>query len=242
MKERLRNFVLGILIFCFIFGISTLAATTQKEIDVTYRDIKLQIDEKEVTPRDSSGNIVEPFIYNGTTYLPVRAVAETLNRDVSWDNETSTVHINEKEAKKFFLYDLEPSSVSVKADFYKKEIDSAKYVGFRLKEALAVFRIPFTSVVSSYKYENRMTFAVPKNATYFSGKAVCYNGDVESPITGPKIAIFGPDGKILFNNILGEFKIDVSDLSSITIQCSGYFNGESTYPCVIKDGVFYVED
>ncbi len=33
----------------------------------------------------------EPFIYNGTTYLPVRAVGEAVGKEVAWDNDTKTV-------------------------------------------------------------------------------------------------------------------------------------------------------
>jgi hypothetical protein len=40
-----------------------------------------------------SGASVEPFIINGTTYLPVRAVAEALGMEVRWDNTAKSVHI-----------------------------------------------------------------------------------------------------------------------------------------------------
>lgn len=36
---------------------------------------------------------IEPFIHNGTTYLPVRALAEALGQEVDWDQETATVLI-----------------------------------------------------------------------------------------------------------------------------------------------------
>lgn len=34
---------------------------------------------------------MEPFILDGTTYLPVRAVAGALGLGVGWDDATSTV-------------------------------------------------------------------------------------------------------------------------------------------------------
>jgi len=58
-----------------------------------FRDIKLVIDGALFTPRDSAGNVVEPFIYNGTTYLPVRAVGEAFGKPVEWDGDTSTVYV-----------------------------------------------------------------------------------------------------------------------------------------------------
>ena len=64
-------------------------------MDVDYLDIKLVVDGKEVTPKDVNGKVVEPFAYNGTTYLPVRAVGEALGKTVRWDGETKTVHLGE---------------------------------------------------------------------------------------------------------------------------------------------------
>ena len=52
------------------------------------------MDGKEIVPVDASGNVVEPFIIDGTTYLPVRAVSSALGLDVSWNDQTKTVELN----------------------------------------------------------------------------------------------------------------------------------------------------
>ncbi len=72
------------------------ATKADKSIRIIYRDIKITIDGKEITPADASGTPVEPFIYDGTTYLPVRAVASALGVQVDWDAETSTVYLGER--------------------------------------------------------------------------------------------------------------------------------------------------
>lgn len=41
--------------------------------------------------KDSGGKTVEPFIYNGTTYLPLRSVANLADMDVTWDNAAKSV-------------------------------------------------------------------------------------------------------------------------------------------------------
>ena len=74
---------------------SSTTVTGKQTIDVDYLDIKLVVNGKEVTPKDVNGNVVEPFAYNGTTYLPVRAVGEALGKTVRWDGETKTVHLGE---------------------------------------------------------------------------------------------------------------------------------------------------
>lgn len=74
---------------------SSTTVTGKQTIDVDYLDIKLVVNGKEVTPKDANGKVVEPFAYNGTTYLPVRAVGEALGKSVRWDGETKTVHLGE---------------------------------------------------------------------------------------------------------------------------------------------------
>ena len=59
--------------------------------DITYRNIKVNLDGKPLKLA------AEPFIMNsnGTTYLPLRAIAEALGLEVSWEGKTSTVYIEQ---------------------------------------------------------------------------------------------------------------------------------------------------
>lgn len=80
------------------YGSGTPAATNEKKTaTIRYRDIKIVIDGQQITPKDSDGVVVEPFIYDGSTYLPIRAVAGALGLDVGWDGETSTVSLDSAE-------------------------------------------------------------------------------------------------------------------------------------------------
>ena len=67
--------------------------TVYKNLSVTYNNIKIVIDGKEITPKDAAGNVVEPFIHEGTTYLPVRAVGEALGKTVGWDDVNKSVYL-----------------------------------------------------------------------------------------------------------------------------------------------------
>ncbi|MGM9551119.1 MAG: copper amine oxidase N-terminal domain-containing protein [Clostridia bacterium] len=46
---------------------------------------------------DAAGNMVEPFVFEGTTYVPVRAVSDVFGTEVFWDGDTMTVYIGTKE-------------------------------------------------------------------------------------------------------------------------------------------------
>ena len=97
----MRGFICGFVVSALVFSTAAIgfAATGSQTITAAYNNIKIYVGQKLVTPKDASGNVVEPFIYNGTTYLPVRAVGEALGQEVYWDNATKSVYIGGAPAK-----------------------------------------------------------------------------------------------------------------------------------------------
>ncbi len=96
MKERMQGIVIGIVIGSLCAGGSVFAKNAVEKISVNYKNIKVFKDEVQCELKDANGNTLEPFIYNGTTYLPVRPVAELAGMNVSWDAETNTIHLWEQ--------------------------------------------------------------------------------------------------------------------------------------------------
>lgn len=95
-NEKAKYIIVSVIATLIIMmSVPALAEVAQKNITVAYSNIKLYVDGKQITAKDSAGNIVEPFTYNGTTYLPVRAVGEALGKNVSWDETTQTVYIGD---------------------------------------------------------------------------------------------------------------------------------------------------
>jgi V8-like Glu-specific endopeptidase len=76
---------------CFSYAF---ASTGSASKTISYRNIKITLNGLTITPTDANGNAVEPFIMDGSTYLPVRAVANALGLNVGWDSKTSTVSLN----------------------------------------------------------------------------------------------------------------------------------------------------
>lgn len=56
--------------------------------------INLYMNDKGFIPKDEQGNETYPFIYDGTTYVPIRAIAELFNANINWNEKTNTVSIN----------------------------------------------------------------------------------------------------------------------------------------------------
>ena len=93
MLKRTKYFFMGLISIVVLTSMLTIvfAEPITSNIAALYDNIKIQINGVIITPRDAQGNIVEPFIIDGTTYLPVRAVGEALGMNVNWNDSTKTV-------------------------------------------------------------------------------------------------------------------------------------------------------
>lgn len=60
------------------------------------KDFKIVIDGKEKTFKDAKGNRVYPILFDGSTYLPLRAIGEIMDCDVTWDGDDKSVSISKE--------------------------------------------------------------------------------------------------------------------------------------------------
>lgn len=91
--KNFKGFFAGMvtmLLVCAMVG-SASAAVGKVTKELEYRDISVSLDGKKLDLKDAKGNVVEPFMFEGTNYLPVRALAESLGLNVAWDGKTATV-------------------------------------------------------------------------------------------------------------------------------------------------------
>lgn len=94
-KDKLKGYAAGLITAILLCSTVTFAESIGKTVTAFYNNIKIVINGTEIEPKDANGNVVEPFIIDGTTYLPVRAVASMLGQEVNWDGTTNTVYIGE---------------------------------------------------------------------------------------------------------------------------------------------------
>lgn len=81
-----------------IFTVVGSAAPTQEAIQA-FKDSKMKVfkDGTSISLRDQNGRYLSPIVYNGVTYVPVRAVGEVTGLNVSYDEQQKIVHLNTKQ-------------------------------------------------------------------------------------------------------------------------------------------------
>ena len=117
-KNNICAFLCGILASTLVFGVIITASAAFGNI--SFNKVNLVSDGKQIFEKGSSFELAsgqkvpssilyEDELGGGTTYLPVRNIAELFDVSITWDSETGTISIGEKhistDAEKF-LQDL----------------------------------------------------------------------------------------------------------------------------------------
>lgn len=93
MKQRLQGLIAGIAIGAVCAGGAAYAKSMTQTIEVTYDNIKVYKDNVLCELKDGNGSVIEPFIYNGTTYMPVRGTANLAGMEVTWEGASKSVYL-----------------------------------------------------------------------------------------------------------------------------------------------------
>lgn len=88
MKKELKGFLCGILVSGIVGAGAAYTTGIWESIDVLRNDINVVVNGQQI--------LADNFLYNDTTYLPLRAIGEALDKDVQYDEQTNTAIISEK--------------------------------------------------------------------------------------------------------------------------------------------------
>ncbi|MCL2874420.1 MAG: copper amine oxidase N-terminal domain-containing protein [Defluviitaleaceae bacterium] len=88
MKQRLQGMLIGALMAVLLLGSANTAAASARTINIIF-GVNVVVDGVTQTfPED-----MQPFISEGRTFMPLRAIADALELDVEWDNSTRTAYL-----------------------------------------------------------------------------------------------------------------------------------------------------
>lgn len=247
MKKRLQGLLTGLLIGATLTNGGVCAKNIRETIDAVYMNVKLVVDGEEITPKDVNGNVVEPFIYNGTTYLPVRAIAEAFDKDVYWDGDTATVYVGDivKPAKEVYLYDKPYLECEKSFEFVAKKLgsnwydeDVSNYIGFDLGEYEYIDK-------DTYQFSNSVTYALNGLATKIKGtfKAPQFNQAMH--FAEYQVKFYNESGKLLYKSpIINpstadiDFEFECGKCISLKVEFSAVADDDQSMGilyCMIED-------
>ncbi|MFX3636028.1 MAG: stalk domain-containing protein [Candidatus Pristimantibacillus sp.] len=94
-KKWIAAGAVGILLMSTSAGVYAGANLQQIKAFLNH-SIKFQVNGKPFQPQNDNGAVMAPITYNGSTYLPVRAISKALGVAIEYDNKTSTIFLGEK--------------------------------------------------------------------------------------------------------------------------------------------------
>lgn len=164
LKEKIKGFIAGVCTTVLLAGAVTAFAAN---IDVVMGGIKIYWDGMEKTLTDVNGNKVEPMIYEGTTYVPLRAMANLMGKEVDWDQQNMAVIVGEKPIAESTAI----SEMKDKINYSHTELQletKDKYT-FSLKND----KYEVNNVLLGKEGHGYTTYVLDGKYTQFIGKAIC---------------------------------------------------------------------
>lgn len=92
-KRSFFSFLAGFLCCLLAAGAGLGASAGEQSIRVS-QDVKMVVEDEPFAPKDANGKELPVFVYEGSTYAPVRALAEKLGAWVNYDHQERTVRVD----------------------------------------------------------------------------------------------------------------------------------------------------
>ncbi|MCJ8011596.1 copper amine oxidase N-terminal domain-containing protein [Paenibacillus sp. KQZ6P-2] len=115
--KKTRVILLLVITAMFSLATGAFAASNLTEIKAYLNaGVKFRLDGKSWRPLDDKGKEVLPITYNGTTYLPLRVIANAFDVPITWEGSTQTIGL--RESSNLTLYSKEVKVDNWSEKFY----------------------------------------------------------------------------------------------------------------------------
>ncbi len=118
MRREAKGFIIGTITTVMLFSTVAFGDTVTKNIEVVLNSVNLTVNGESVQ--------ADNILYNGTTYVPIRAIADMLGKEVGWNGDTNTASINDKAEGEPVTKEKDPVKSSDETLSQKNAIKMAK--------------------------------------------------------------------------------------------------------------------
>lgn len=192
--------IMFVFILFFGFFIQTgIASSALQKITVALNQVNLEVNGEKVDK--------DTINYNGTTYVPLRAIGEILNKDIGWDQDSNTASVNDKG---FVSSELKQTKDGITVEITKVEQDSDSlrvYVTYINKTDGEVMTGDSLSkiVANGTQYDYNSEFNFERYYGTNSPKASDY---IEMGVTDETVIFFEPVSSDTINIVINADFID----------------------------------
>lgn len=95
----MKKFLSGVLCATLVFSLTLSALAISGKMTIEVDPINIMVNGEVFVPKDVNGKEVPQFAYQGTTYAPLRALAEAYGLEVGYDAEKNMATVSDPEAK-----------------------------------------------------------------------------------------------------------------------------------------------
>lgn len=216
-KFNIKSFTLGVCLALVLTSTITVMAQT---IDVFMGGIKVYWEGVEKTLRDNKGDKVEPILYNGTTYVPLRAMSNLMGKDVDWNQNEKAVYVGKKPTMKTYSLEDMKKNINGSSSYYEKTYE------FYLKNE----KINITDGAIAQVWDSVTTYVLDNKFSSFKGKMVMPYKEVgeqgEATVTFYSVENDGTANKIKSYHLKKteepiDFDVDLAGVTNFRIYASG---------------------
>lgn len=119
MKHRFGSFLAGAATFALAASLTFSAVAISGRMTIEVDPINVQVNGEVFAPTDVNGDSVPVFAYNGTTYAPLRALAEAYGLEVGYDAESNMATVADNTDTNEPAPTITPSKDSPDMDYSK---------------------------------------------------------------------------------------------------------------------------
>lgn len=95
----MKKFISGVLCATLVFSLALSALAISGRMTIEVDPINIQVNGKTFAPTDVNGKEVPVFAYQGTTYAPLRALAEAYGLEVGYDAAANMATVTDPDVK-----------------------------------------------------------------------------------------------------------------------------------------------